>query len=313
MDLEILDFQLHEPGNHRDWSDADVSTRHRALTEMLLTMMESVGVDAVLLHPTQEHAWAEALGEAEPWRFGSVPMLHGDDPASTHAGVGPELSPHMPDIEEQIAKVYARRAVKVIRFVPGPRVHPKEFVKFQAGEYDRALAACEAQGVPILIHMSGGVEVLERPARQFPGLQIIVDHIGLRQPPVEPVPDPAWGDLPKVLALAQYPNVALKLCGAPGLSAEGYPFADIRPHVAVLLDAYGPQRLAWGSDISRFNGRVGWRIRFADEYPGKHTYLESLAFWLHSTEISLEDKRQILGGTARRLLKWPGRVEGTPT
>jgi L-fuconolactonase len=313
MSFDIVDFQLHEPGNWLDWSGEVRATQHKAFTEMLLHMMESVGVEAALLHPTHEFDWAEGLAEQYPSKFGSVPMLHGDSPQSSHSGFPPELSPHMPDIEEQITKVYGRTGVRAIRFVPGPRVHPREFVKFSEGEYDRALKACEDQGVPILIHMSGGVDVLARPAQKFPRLQIIVDHIGLPQPPVEPVADRAWAALPDILALARHPNIALKLSGAPGLSTESYPFADSWRHVAQLIEAFTPERLAWGSDISRFRGRVGWRIRFPElDYVGKHNYMESLAFILYNDHLATEEKQQLLGGTARRLLKWPVIEDNSP-
>lgn len=306
--MDIVDFQLHEPGPRVDWSDVSEDIKHRALTEMLLQMMESVGVTSVLLHPTREFQWAEGLSEKYPSTFSSVPMLHGDRPENTSSGVGPELSPDDPDIEESIAAVAARPAVRTIRFVPGPLSHPQEFVKFTSGGYDRALAACQKQDVPVLIHLWGGVSALEPIARRYPDLQFIVDHLGIPQPPHSVLHDPWWKDFPAVLTLAELDNVAIKLCGAPGLSSEGYPFRDSWKYVEQLLESYGVQRLAWGSDISRFRGRVGWNIRFpkaAEGYLGMHTYAESLGFILHSDQLSIDEKEHLLGRTARRLLRWP--------
>jgi hypothetical protein len=120
--------------------------------------------------------------------------------------------------------------------------------------------------------------------------------------------DPQWLKLPQLLEMAQYPNVAVKLCGVPGLSEEGYPYADVWPKVEQLLEAYGPDRLAWASDIGRFRGRVAWSIRVPGtegHYTGKHNYMESLALYLYNSSLSEDEKAKLLGGTTRRLLKWP--------
>ena len=306
--MDIVDFQLHEPGPKTDWSTRPAEVKNQALTEMLLQMMEAVGVSSVLLHPTREFAWAEDLSVQYPSHFSSVPMLHGDKPENTSSGVGPELSPDDPNIEESIARVTGRAAVRVIRFVPGPMSHPAEFEKFTSGGYDRALAACETHGVPILIHLWGGISELGAVAQRFPHLRIIVDHLGIPQPPHSSLHDPWWRDFPHVIALAKLDNVAIKLCGAPGLSATEYPFFDTWPYIEQLIGAYGVDRLAWGSDISRFRGRVGWNIRFPrakEGYVGLLNYSESLGFILHSDQLSTSEKSEILGKTARRLLNWP--------
>jgi L-fuconolactonase len=128
---------------------------------------------------------------------------------------------------------------------------------------------------------------------------------------------PKWQKLDEVLALAEYPNVALKMCGPAGLSEEGYPFADVWPNVERLLEAFGVDRVGWASDIGRFRGRIAWSIRVPGtegHYPGKHNYMESLGFFLYS-DLSDDDKAKLLGQTTRRLLKWPSAqdAEGRST
>ena len=58
-------------------------------------------------------------------------------------------------------------------------------------------------------------------------------------------------DLPKVCALAKFPNVAVKASGVPSLSAETYPYRDVQPLMKTLFEAYGPQRMFWGTDLTR--------------------------------------------------------------
>ena len=51
-------------------------------------------------------------------------------------------------------------------------------------------------------------------------------------------------------ALAKHPNVYLKVSAAPVYSHEGYPFRDLDAHIKRLIDAYGPKRCFWGTDLS---------------------------------------------------------------
>jgi hypothetical protein len=54
-----------------------------------------------------------------------------------------------------------------------------------------------------------------------------------------------------VIALARYPNVAMKATGAPSYSGHAYPFPDIHDNLHRLYDAFGPARFFWGTDITR--------------------------------------------------------------
>jgi len=81
-------------------------------------------------------------------------------------------------------------------------------------------------------------------ARQLPEVRFILDHGGK--------PAVASGDLkswrPHITALAQLPNVAVKLSG---LLTEGGPDSTpevIRPYAEALLAAFGAQRVMFGSD-----------------------------------------------------------------
>jgi len=48
-----------------------------------------------------------------------------------------------------------------------------------------------------------------------------------------------------VIALARYPNVAMKATGAPSYSGHAYPFPDIHDNLHRLYDAFGPARFFW--------------------------------------------------------------------
>ena len=56
-----------------------------------------------------------------------------------------------------------------------------------------------------------------------------------------------------LLALAKDPNVAVKASGAPSYSSEPYPFRNIHGYLQQIYDAFGPERMFWGTDISRMH------------------------------------------------------------
>jgi hypothetical protein len=65
----------------------------------------------------------------------------------------------------------------------------------------------------------------------------------------------------------------------------------------------------WASDTTRFAGRIGigrhQNPTTLGDYPGKHSYAESLLFVREADVLSGDEKAQILGGTAARVLDWP--------
>jgi L-fuconolactonase len=98
-------------------------------------------------------------------------------------------------------------------------------------------------------HWAAWQPILER----HPDLRLLVSHLGL-PPAVEHAPDAAGTRtaLDSVLALARFPGVRVKLSGFYALATPGYdyPHQAAWPYVAALLEAFGSQRLLWGSDFS---------------------------------------------------------------
>src|SRR5262249_43926523 len=50
-----------------------------------------------------------------------------------------------------------------------------------------------------------------------------------------------------MLELARFPQVIMKLSGLNHVSTEPSPHLDVQPLVCGLADAFGPDRLVWGS------------------------------------------------------------------
>ena len=118
------------------------------------------------------------------------------------------------------------------------------------GTVDWLWPAAERAGLPIALMAAGFLPKVAEVAQRHPNLKLILDHLGRPSGGTASQPD-LWANLPEVVALARYPNVAMKATGAPSYSGHAYPFPDIRDNLHRLYDAFGPSRFFWGTDITR--------------------------------------------------------------
>ena len=154
------------------------------------------------------------------------------------------------------------------------------------GSTDWLWPTLEQAGIPIMIIMPDALDHLDRIAAAHPGLKVVIDHVGLStgQGPR------AFDNLPQVCRLARHPNVAVKASGMPSLSAEPYPFRDLHPHIRTLVDAFGPQRAFWGTDLTRM----------------PCTYYECITlFTEHLPWLQGEDLEWVMGRAICEWLDWP--------
>jgi L-fuconolactonase len=300
--MQIVDAQLHEPGPWMNWDDASESIRNGVLTEALLSGMDAVGVERAVLFPTAAayEGWAQQVALTWPNRFTSV--LCFDYGSAVGSGL---LDPTSPDIESRVAELRDSSHVRGLRLVVS--FPPEGLRRFQEGLWDRAIGACEKCEMPLFLFCSGHLDVARSLAMDYPNLGLVIDHLGVKQRPVEEMESPAWRRIPELVELARFPNVAVKMCGVPSLSSECYPYEDTWGHVRRVVDAFGPERIMWASDISRFRGRIGWRPRLSGDSAqvvDRQTYAESLSLFRDTGVLSEDEKDWVLGGTARRVLRW---------
>ncbi|TMD30222.1 MAG: amidohydrolase [Chloroflexi bacterium] len=82
-------------------------------------------------------------------------------------------------------------------------------------------------------------------ARDMPDLRLVVDHIA--KPPIATGELEPWAS--RLRALAALPNVTCKLSGmVTEADWASWTPGDLRPYADVVLDAFGPARLMFGSD-----------------------------------------------------------------
>jgi predicted TIM-barrel fold metal-dependent hydrolase len=296
--VRILDAQIHEIGPWSDWTGESETQQHRILTEVMIAYLDAVGVGGAVLFPGPDDATVAWASTELPERFAFVPPI----------------SPDVPDIDAAVAAAKRRRREGLIglRVVLGWPLEGTEMRRFEAGAWDPVFAACERHRLPVFLFITGWLPHAAEIARRYPDLTLIIDHLGLRQPPLDQPEDPPFRSLPQLLDLAKFPKVHVKLCGLPSLSREPFPYRDVEPQLRAIVDAFGADRLFWASDTSRFSGRIGiMRHQFPatlGSYPGKHNYAESLLFIRESPILSQAEKDAILGGALQRALGWPAEA-----
>jgi L-fuconolactonase len=110
----------------------------------------------------------------------------------------------------------------------------------------RGLAAvAQADLVYDLVITTGQLSASARAAAVVPDLVFVLDHLG--KPPIAAGFTEPWArDLRR---LAASPNTAAKLSGlVTEADWHRWQVADLRPYAEVALDAFGPDRLMFGSD-----------------------------------------------------------------
>lgn len=106
-------------------------------------------------------------------------------------------------------------------------------------------AVADAGLVYDLVVLPHQLPAATRAAALLPGLVLVLDHAG--KPPIAARRTHPWAD--GLRALAALPNTVCKLSG---LVTEADPrtwsVADLRPYTETVIDAFGPDRLMFGSD-----------------------------------------------------------------
>jgi predicted TIM-barrel fold metal-dependent hydrolase len=155
------------------------------------------------------------------------------------------------------------------------------------GTADWLWPAAERADVPLMIFPPGSIPVVDRIAERHPGLRLVIDHLAMTGAKRDAE---AFAGIPELCTLARRPNVAVKASALPCYTTEAYPFSRIHPHIRRVYDAFGPQRMFWGTDWTRLP--VPWRqavTLFTEELP-----------WL-----SAQDREWIMGRAICEWLGWP--------
>jgi L-fuconolactonase len=119
---------------------------------------------------------------------------------------------------------------------------------------------------------------------KFPDLTVVIDHMA-------DCPADQPEELAKLLALARYPRVFVKVSHTWSVSKQAYPYRDAQEQVKRLYDTFGPRRLMWGTDWPLVERHCG--------------YAKALAMVRDEMKfLNEEDKSWMLSRTIERVWKF---------
>lgn len=265
----IVDSQIHL------WDSAPAPATHGGgllLAEEAIAAMDRAGVEAAIVHPPQwdprANDYAVEAAIRYPGRFATLGSVKLDRPEA------PDRVRHWRDAPGLIG-------LRFLCYAEDERDWPTN------GTMDWLWPMAEEVGLPIALAGPNLLALVDNLAARYPGLKLTIDHMGYIGP--SHIPDTLFNQMPGLHAWARHPNVAVKLTGLPDYAADAYPYRSFHPVVERLYDAYGAERLFWGSDITRLP--CSWResiTAFTEEMP-----------WLSS-----DDRRLIMGEAFCKWHNW---------
>ncbi len=273
LDAQVHAYERNHPG--RPWAGV-LHGPAEVAGDQMVAAMDAVGVDgAVLVSPfamyRYDASYALEVYAAHPTRFRLVKPVDTTDPAvadtiadwaSTNGAVG--------------IRIMLRDELSTDPADPG---------------INRALVAAARHSLPVNLLCWGRLEQAAQLAARNPNTQLVIDHLGLQQPFEPPPPAEPFADLPKVLALAAYDNIAIKISGACTLSHEPFPYEDIWDPLGRIFDAFGFDRCMWGTDWTRAVALL--------------TYEQGVEAFRVTDRLSDSDRAMLMGETLQRVYNWP--------
>jgi predicted TIM-barrel fold metal-dependent hydrolase len=130
--------------------------------------------------------------------------------------------------------------------------------------------------------------MLEDMAGRFPGVKIVVDHLG--EPNLRTA-DP-WADFRKMFLLKRFPNVWVSASEPYEISLQKFPYRDIYPFFKATYDEFGGRQLIWGTGYPK----PRWEIPMDKELEFVDKILDF---------YTPEDRDLILGKNALRIWRFP--------
>lgn len=238
------------------------------LPEEILAHAEPSGVDRVVLvqmsYYSCDNAYMLSVMDQYPGVFAGIAIVDSDG--------------ERPD--EQMRQL-AGRGVRGFRVSP-KRTPPGDWL---AGDgFERMFrAGAESQLAICPLINPDALPALSQKCEQFPDTPVIIDHlcrIGAGQPIQEEHID-------QLCAMAPHRSVMVKVSAFYALGEKMPPYTDLTHLIQRVYEAFGPERLMWGSDCP---------YQVMD-----HTYGDSIRLIRDDLDfLSASDKQQILCKTAER-------------
>jgi len=272
IDAQVHAYERDKPD--RPWA-AVLAGPAEVTGDDMCVAMDAVGVDAAIL----VSAWT--MYQYDESYAVSVVNAH-----SNRFAVVKPVDPGDPDVAQTIADWAPVKGAVAVRIMLA-----------QAGSDDaddpginRVLTAAARHSLPVNLSCRGRLAQVAELAAKHPDTRLVVDHLGLEQPRMPPAPPEPFRELPLLLNLAQYENVAVKVSGAGTMSKEPFPYNDLWDPLCRVFDAFRFDRCMWGTDWTRAINVL--------------SYEQGVEAFRVTDRISETDREALMGGTLQKIYNW---------
>ena len=240
-----------------------------------LALMDEAGVDRALIVPPSwegdRNDYALEACAAHPERFGVMVRIPQNKPE--------EGAAIMRDIVHN-------------PYVKGTRLtfhRPVDRNWMIDGTADWYWPLAEELGIVTMVHAPIWKAELGAIAQRHPGLRIIIDHMGIMARCVD---DAIGYWVQETADLHVHPNICVKVSALPGYSTHPFPSLNLARYVRMMVDAMGPERCFWGTDLTRL---MGHGISYAD----------TIAQFTEHFGLTAAELDWIMGRGISECLGWP--------
>ncbi|WP_299596311.1 amidohydrolase [uncultured Tateyamaria sp.] len=261
-----------------DWMPKDNATLNRAYAPQdLAPHVDHLGIDGTVIvqaaASVEETEYMLGLADATPWIKGVVGWINFEDPSHLHHLTRLALHPKFCGVRP------------MIQDIPDVSWMLREDVQWAYRALIDLDLTFDALGFPQ--HISNFTTLVT----QYPEMRVVYDHCMKPQIRDQQAGRDAfaeWAD--GMTKLADRTAACVKFSALVTEADDGWGIEDIRPFAHHILNAFGPERVMWGSD---------WPVcRLRAEYDAWHDIAHNL-----TAHLSDADRAWIFGGTAARFYR----------
>jgi len=198
------------------------------------------------------------------------------------------VNPEDPKVAERLRYWIKEHGFQGMRF--SPIYHPNSTWLNSKEHYPLWREAEKLNAVFNYYILPHQMPMLEEMAGRFPGVKIVVDHLGKPDLRLE---DP-WAEFRKMFRLKRFPQVWISASEPYELSiTKQYPYRDTIPFFKATYEEFGGKQLIWGTGYPR----PRWELPMDKELEFVDKVLDF---------YTPEDRELLLGKNALRIWRFPG-------
>ena len=271
IDSQVHAYERNSP--ERPW-DGTLQGPDEVTGDDMVAAMDSVGVDGALL-----------VSPFSMYRYDSSYVLEVHAKHPGRFGVIKPFDPRSESVADEIAEWAVTPGVVGARLMLTGQTYEADDPGIA-----RILTAGAQAGIPVNVMCWGSLHLFGELARRHPNTRMVVDHVGMIQPFVQPGLTEPFTDLANVISLAAYDNVVIKISGACTLSLQPFPYPDIWESLRKVFEAFGFNRCMWGTDWTR-------AVEFLN-------YEQGVEAFRVTNQLSDSERVVLMGGALEKIYNW---------